>query len=149
MGKGNSVDLRKGRFSQEQHVYLVTFVTHKRQTWFDRFELGREVVGVLNHELLEATTLSFVVMPDHVHWLVQLEQKPLSHVVHSVKSISAHLINNRIGRRGRFWQDGYHDRCVRDENELLNMARYIILNPVRAGLVKSIREYPLWDAVWV
>jgi putative transposase len=149
MEKGRSADLRKGRFSECNQAYLVTFTTLDRKCWFDDFVLGRVIVGVLNHKLLEATTLSYVVMPDHVHWLVQLDKKPLSQIVHSAKSISAHLINNQIGRRGRIWQDGYYDRSVRNEDELLNMARYIVMNPIRAGLVKSIRDYPLWDAVWV
>ncbi|MEH6575539.1 MAG: transposase [Amphritea sp.] len=58
-------------------------------------------------------TLAFVVMPDHVHCLVQLDKNPLNQTVHDVKSISAHRINRMLGRSGRFWQDGFHDHAVR------------------------------------
>jgi len=47
------------------------------------------------------------------------------------------------------WQDGYHDHALRAEESLEDVARYIVMNPVRAGLVKSVREYPLWDAKWL
>jgi REP element-mobilizing transposase RayT len=47
------------------------------------------------------------------------------------------------------WQEGFHDHALRREEDLRDIARYIVLNPVRAGLVRNIREYPLWDAVWL
>ena len=89
-------------------------------------------------------------MPDHVHWLFQLVgQRELSALVKYVKSISARDINRLRGGKGRVWQAGYHDHAVRKEQSLVAIARYIILNPVRAGLVKRVGDYPYWDAVWV
>jgi putative transposase len=49
----------------------------------------------------------------------------------------------------RLWQKGYHDRAIRREEDLLAVARYIVANPLRAGLVKRVGDYPLWDAVWL
>jgi hypothetical protein len=37
---------------------------------------------------------------------------------------------------------------IRREEDLVSIARYIVANPLRAGIVKSVREYPHWDAVW-
>ncbi|MEH6577745.1 MAG: transposase [Amphritea sp.] len=113
MGVGNASALRKGRFSEEGRIYLVTFVTEGRSPWFNSFELGRIIVSVMKNKSQFAETLAFVVMPDHVHWLVQLDKKPLNQTVHDVKSISAHRINSMQGRSGRFWQDGFHDHAVR------------------------------------
>ena len=46
-------------------------------------------------------------------------------------------------------QDGYHDHALRQEEDLRAVARYIIANPVRAGLVERIGDYPHWDAAWL
>jgi hypothetical protein len=43
---------------------------------------------------------------------------------------------------GRLWQPQYYDHVLRDEEDTLRVARYIIVNPVRAGLVTSPRDYP-------
>jgi len=47
------------------------------------------------------------------------------------------------------WQKGYFDRALRREEDLKAMARYIVANPLRAGLVEHIGQYPLWDAIWL
>ena len=52
-------------------------------------------------------------------------------------------------RTDPLWQDSYYDRVVRAEEDLGGIARYIIENPVRAGLVKSPLEYPfVGSTVW-
>lgn len=47
------------------------------------------------------------------------------------------------------WQDGYHDHALRKEEDLQQVARYIVANPLRAKLVADIGDYPLWDAIWL
>jgi putative transposase len=49
----------------------------------------------------------------------------------------------------RVWADGFHDRALRLEDDVLIAARYIITNPVRAGLVSRVHDYSYWDAVWL
>ncbi len=102
------------------------------------------------HEAGHAETLAFVVMPDHFHWLMALSgSRPLSVCVNTVKAFSARQINRRLGRQGRVWQTGFYDRAVRRDDDLVCVARYIIANPLRAGIVKSVRDFPLWDAKWL
>lgn len=88
-------------------------------------------------------------MPDHLHWLVQLERCPLDLLMRRVKANSARQANRLLGLGGSFWQDGYHDRALRSDEDLLAVARYIVANPLRAGLVRRLGDYPLWDAVWL
>ncbi|WP_432472330.1 REP-associated tyrosine transposase [Amphritea sp. HPY] len=149
MMKGNSSALRHGRYSEVGRVYLVTFVTRGRQKLFDNFQQGRLVVDVLRAESVATDTLAFVVMPDHAHWLLQLREKPLSKTVQTVKSLSARRLNQVSGCLGSVWQNGFHDHAVRKDEDLVRLARYVVMNPVRAGLVKTVREYSLWDAVWL
>ncbi|MBN0987752.1 REP-associated tyrosine transposase [Amphritea pacifica] len=147
--KGNSSALRKGRFSESGRIYLVTFVTHQRTPIFHDFGCGRIVVSSMRFLTTLSDTLAYVIMPDHVHWLVELRDGSLERSVHSLKSFSAKEINKKLGWSGHIWQKGFHDHAIRDEEDLTEIARYIVMNPIRAGLVKSCREYALWDAVWV
>jgi len=100
-------------------------------------------------------TLAFVVMPDHFHWLLALSgRRSLSRTVKTMKSYSARRINSgRInsvtGRKGQLWQTGFRDRAFGREDDLARIASYIVANPLRAGLVDSMREYPLWDVKWL
>jgi REP element-mobilizing transposase RayT len=145
--------LRRGRFSEPDRIYIATSVTYARIPIFAELEIGRILVNAFRHQqdLGRASTLAYVVMPDHFHWLVQLaEQATLASIVHSVKSYTAHQINHaRATVRRKVWQPGFHDHALRREEDLLATARYIVANPLRAGLVDDIREYPLWDTAWL
>lgn len=153
MTKPHSRDLRKGRFSEPGRVYHVRTSTERHRPLFEDLRLGREVVNSLRflHERGDVESLAFVVMPDHLHWLIRLsEPASLERPMHAMKSYTAHRINGRIGARGaRVWQAGYFDRALRKDDDLRNVARYIVLNPIRAGLCRRLGDYPLWDAIWV
>jgi REP element-mobilizing transposase RayT len=66
-----------------------------------------------------------------------------------IKGRSAISINRALGSHGQLWQKSFHDHALRKEEDLLAIARYIVANPLRAGLVKKIGDYPLWDAIWL
>lgn len=87
-------------------------------------------------------------MPDHLHWLVQLgPAHPLQQLVQSLKRQSARDVNILLGRTGSpVWQPGFFDRALRAEDDLKATARYIVTDPIRAGLCRGVRDYPLWDA---
>lgn len=142
--------LRIGRVSEPGRIYLITTVTHKRQPIFTDLYAGRLLVQTIRNEQCNADTLAYVIMPDHFHWLTQLVAKQdLSTVVATVKSVSAHRINQYLGQEGQRWQAGFHDHATRREEDLQAMARYIVANPLCAGLVDDIGKYSLWDALWV
>ena len=90
-----------------------------------------------------AKTLCYVLMPDHLHWLMVLQNGTLPEAVRLLKGSSARAIGQPI------WQANYYDHAIRQDEDLLKIARYIIANPLRAKLVSEIGAYSLWDAVWV
>lgn len=143
--------LRRGRASIAGQIYLVTTVCAGREPVLADFRLGRCVVQALREaeERRLAGTLAFVVMPDHLHWLLELRGADLGGVVRRVKGASARAVNRCQGRAGRLWQPGYHDHALRREENLVATARYVIANPRRAGLVRSVGDYPLWDCIWL
>ncbi len=104
--------------------------------------------------------LSYCIMPNHVHALFQplefVEQEaecdedgeevsdscsPLSTIMHSLKSFTAHEINKLLGRSGTLWQSESYDRWVRDDDELERIIAYIANNPVKAGLASVLHEW--------
>ena len=143
--------LRHGRYSEHGRSYLVTFVVNHRRPLFTDLYLGRLLVTELRqaHELGLVDSMAWVIMPDHVHWLFELKQRNLPDVIRRVKSRSTLTINRRRQSKERVWQPGYHDRAVRAQDDVCRMARYIIANPLRAGLVERVGDFSLWDATWL
>ena len=93
--------------------------------------------------------LCWVVMPDHIHFLIQLQDLPLSRVIQRFKSRSAVQLNRDCGANGRFWSRGYWDHALRKDESIKDVSDYIIYNPVRAGIVQRPAEYPFWDLAWI
>lgn len=144
--------LRRGRYSSAHQIYHVTTATAWRRKLFTNFAAARVVVETLRRESEAHTceTLCFMLMPDHLHWLLRLrEGSSLTLCVSNVKSNSAKRINSLRGKSERIWEKGFYDRALRSDEDVAAVARYIVANPLRAGIVDRIGEYPYWDTVWV
>jgi REP element-mobilizing transposase RayT len=143
--------LRKGRFSQANGLYLLTTVTEQRIPWFQVLSFAQIMCQSLEDPncLGGSKNLCWVVMPDHIHLLLQLGDAGLSEVAKKLKALSARRLNREIGRTGRFWAPGFHDHALRTGEDMKGVARYIVANPLRAGLVKRVADYPYWNAVWL
>jgi len=91
---------------------------------------------------------TFSIMCNHAHVLfTPLEESDgnyyaLSKIMQSLKGNTARKINDLVGRMGQFWQHESYDHFVRDEAELQRIRRYILLNPLHAGLVQQWDEWP-------
>ncbi|MEG4306657.1 REP-associated tyrosine transposase [Microcoleus sp. D3_18a_C4] len=133
----------------EGSVYFITF-----NTW-EKLELtpaARQVV--LNackfFDRQRYQIFCLVVMPDHVHMLMQPLAKSdnklwsLSSILHSMKSYSSKQIPKVMKHIGTVWQDERHDHIVRDEREFQVFWEYIRQNPVKAGLSVTPEEYPFF-----
>lgn len=144
-------NLRKGRVSESGRAYLVTTVTLARRPLFQDWRMGRLLVDELRlaSSSGQADTLAYVIMPDHLHWLMVLHHGSLSNTLRRIKSRSAIRINQQRNEPGAIWQKGYHDHALREEEDIHEAARYIVANPLRAGIVDRIGDYLLWDAIWL
>ena len=85
--------------------------------------------------------LAWVVMPNHVHAVIEISQTPLAEILHGWKSYTGKAANCLLKRTGDFWQAEYFDRYIRDEEHFRKAVRYIENNPVKAGRVKSPEEW--------
>jgi len=79
-------------------------------------------------------------MPDHLHLVGKLRRSELSKVIHTFKSYSAHRLTH-IGIEPPVWQSGFHDHALRRDEDYRSSVKYLLLNPVRAGLVEKIEDY--------
>jgi REP element-mobilizing transposase RayT len=83
-------------------------------------------------------------MPDHIHLLLSLTdnyQKSLSNWVAAFKRYIARLVNELFDIKP-LWQTNFYDHVVRRDESLLEIAKYILNNPVRKGMVACWEEYP-------
>ena len=152
VSKPGHAALRLGRVSLPRHVYHVTVTTRRRQRYFEPFAAACTASRAFtdSKSLGDARLLAWVLMPDHAHWLLQLgDHDALSVVVGRMKARSGRAVNRLRGEKRPVWASAYHDHAIRDDEDLRAVARYIVANPLRAGLVKSVADYPFWDAVWL
>jgi len=151
MPKPKGCLLRRGRCSEPGRLYLLTTVTYHRRPLFLDFHLARLVIRSLRQADEDASchSLAWVVMPDHVHWLIELKDVTLGMLLCRFKSRSSHALRKAGVKDVPVWQAGYHDHALRREEDVVKAARYVIANPVRAGLVGKVGDYPHWDAIWV
>jgi REP element-mobilizing transposase RayT len=86
--------------------------------------------------------LVYVIMPDHVHVLAQgtTDDAHAVRFVQRFKQLSGHRYAQQCGRR--LWQQSFYDRVLRKTEDVPAIGQYILENPVRAGLVSSVEEWP-------
>ena len=130
--------------ARTKHEYQERF-QDGREKWLDQGhgacllrhpEIASVVAGALRHFDRERYVLdSWVIMPNHVHALVQLQRGfALSEILHSWKSFTAKKINRLKGTKGTVWQDENYDRIVRSLDELQHYRDYVARNPQNAEL---------------
>jgi REP element-mobilizing transposase RayT len=144
--------LRTGRRSLPGQFYLITWTTSQRKTHFLDPELARTTARTISSaELwLPNRCLCWVLMPDHWHGLIELgEGASLSASVQRAKGVTARYAKQSCPFDGPLWAKGFHDHALRQDESVERAARYIIANPVRAGLVEDPMDYPYWDAYFM
>ena len=103
-----------------------------RQTFLDR--LGKLIVAT------GTTILAWVLMDNHVHLLIFSGPKGISQIMRRLLTGYAIYYNRRYSRKGHLFQDRYKSIVCDKDSYLLELVRYLHLNPLRAGVVKSLEE---------
>lgn len=126
------------------HRYFLTFCTFERRRLFTTAER----VDLVRTQILRASSdegvavIADCYMPDHLHLLVegQTDASDCRRFISRAKQFSGFYFQKQF--RERLWQRYGYERVLRGEEGTLSVARYIIENPVRAGLVKNVTDYP-------
>jgi putative transposase len=88
---------------------------------------------------------SYCLMPNHYHLLVETPEADLSAGMQEINSRHAMWFNWRYELDGHLFQGRFKSVLVESETHLLELSRYIVLNPVRAGLCESPAEW-VWSS---
>jgi len=92
-------------------------------------------------ELQHYELLAYVIMPNHVHLLVD-PRMPIERITRGIKGTTGHVANSVLGRKGlRFWQDESFDHWIRKPAEGEKIIRHIENNPVKARLVTNAGDW--------
>lgn len=103
------------------------------QQLLEQLRLARERHSLVIH--------AYVLMRNHYHLLIETPYGNLSQVMHLINSSYTGYFNRRHRRAGHLFQGRYKSLLVEKESYLLELSRYIHLNPVRAGFVKHPEKY--------
>jgi putative transposase len=123
-------------------AFAVTIATYHRRHFMMRRDVADVCVESLRESAkqYEARVFAYCFMPDHCHILASVLDGSLIDLVRHFKQLSSFQSRTLLGGfplRSRFF-----DRALRAEDELARVALYILWNPVRAGLVETITDYP-------
>jgi len=84
----------------------------------------------------------YVLMTNHYHLLIETPEKNLSKIMHHINSSYTTYTNVKRKRSGHLFQGRYKAIVVEKDNYLLELSRYLHLNPVRAKIVEKPEDYP-------
>ncbi|WP_374439949.1 REP-associated tyrosine transposase [Pseudomonas panipatensis] len=144
-------NLQPQPLAEQRQVYLLTTVSAdlvpRFRNWTTACLIAREIHRMGQELALES--LAWVLMPDHLHWLLRLPAARLERSVHHFQARSARALMSLRADHGPAWQQGYHHRRLRDDEDCRGLARRMIAQPLRAGLVRRIVDYPFWYAAWL
>ena len=119
-----------GRGNQKQEVFLGD---EDRHAYLKRLQRYKEEIGFILY--------AYVLMPNHVHLLIETDQVPLSKIMQRINLTYTQYFNRKYDKVGHVFQGRYKAiLCDRDEY-LLALITYIHLNPVRAHLVEGLRQF--------
>ena len=136
------IRLPRGAYAVAGSTWHVTLATRKDiAPPFVDDGFGQQVIRTLTDRCTKRSTLLhlYCLMPDHIHLLVEVRGADLVAVMSDLKSCIAREWW-QTGGKGTPWQRGFHDRGIRDPKVFDEVMRYILENPVRAGLAANRRS---------
>jgi REP element-mobilizing transposase RayT len=116
------------------------------ECWLQQPAVVLQVENILRTDHGKAYHLqAWVIMPNHVHLVVDVWDVPLSKLLNLWKGRSARAANQVLRRSGHFWEREYFDTLIRDAAHLARAIRYTENNPVKAGLASESKNWP-WSS---
>ena len=132
-----------------QHRYFLTICVKERAPVFTNDSVARFVIAqfLLCANVHGFEVLAYCAMPDHFHALVigLTDTSDLRALLHAFKRDTSYWWKQQ-GPNGSLWQEGFHDRVLREHDVNEAVIRYILMNPVRARIVADPRDYPYLGA---
>ncbi len=136
---------RKPRIHYPGAIYHVMLRGNAKQAIFHKDEEYRYFENILAQGLEQNSVRlhAYCWMKNHVHMALQIKDKPLSKLMQNIAQRYTHWFNKRYDRVGHLFQGRYKAILVDEDAYLLELIRYIHLNPVRANIVTDPIDYLL------
>lgn len=128
-------------------VYHVTSRGDGREDIFLDDDDRQQFLAVLRHAIdrFGWRCLAYCLMTNHYHLLLETPAPNLARGMRQLNGIYTQRFNRRYGRVGHVFQGRYKALVVQKDRHLLELCRYVVLNPVRAGMVKRVQDWP-WSS---
>ena len=142
--KRKRIRLQPDLYRQPASFTSVTISVSERQPVFADPSLVHECVQLLGEraEEMNVSIIAYCFMPDHLHLLLYVDEGgDIVDFVRDFKGRTTRLFWQR-NLHGSVWQRSFYDHVLRERDDPMKHIRYIIENPVRAGIVESFYEYP-------
>ncbi len=126
------------------HAYFLTACTYRRHPAFHDADAAACARDQLLH-LSQAggfAVPAYCLMPDHAHVLLEAQSASADARRFMVRWRQQIGFWWRRRHASPLWQEGYWDWVLREDEDLLGVAAYIVQNPVRAGIVARVQDYP-------
>ena len=138
---------RSARKKSESNIYHVMLRGINRQQIFMDEEDYRHFMKVMEQcrELSLFRLYAYCLMGNHVHILLQTDGEPLEQVMKRIGTRFVVWYNQKYYRTGHLFQDRYRSEPVQDHGYFLTVLRYILNNPVKAGICENAENYP-WSS---
>jgi putative transposase len=137
---------RKARIDAPGALHHIILRGIERRSIFNDDQDYRNYRDRLGGVITETSTscYAWVLMPNHVHLLLRTGLVPIATVMRRVLTGYAQQFNRRHKRHGHLFQNRYKSFLCEEDPYLLELVRYLHLNPLRSGLVKDIRVLADW-----
>jgi len=142
--------MRKNRPRLEHADYagavagLLTFCTSgRRQAFVSKDNVERTLTQFLRAGVqTNVAVIAYCFMPDHVHLVVQTTDHAgdVARFARLAKQYAGFAHSQQV--KERLWQPGWHDRLLRKSDDFVIVIRYVLRNPIRAGLAQEASQYP-------
>ena len=110
-----------------------------------RLRAGAPICSRAWHSASSSQCHAWCFLPNHSHLLVTSKLGNLSRAMHWLGTCTAQTFNQRHERSGHLYQGRFGSRLIEDDDYLLELARYLPLNPVRAELCDAPEDWP-WSS---
>ncbi len=134
---------RKPRLEIPGFYHILNRGVERRDVFLDRSDFGTFEELLCSAVKTYGVTLhNFCLMSNHYHLLVEIERPTLSRFMRLLNMNYAIYFNKKYYRSGHLWQGRYKSWYVTDDAYLFTLMRYIEQNPLKAGIVEKLEEYP-------
>jgi putative transposase len=138
---------RKHRIHYRNAYYHVMLRGNNRQNIFHTKDDYHDFMSCLNNiaDSYAANIHLYCLMTNHIHLVIEVQDIPISKIMQSLSTKYARRHNQRYNTTGHLFQGRFKSKLIQDDQYLLELCYYIHMNPVKAGICRSMDAY-LWSS---